>query len=215
MAVNVDVRDEAGEFIAKWRARWPEWALAMPFIAEPMRPRAQAWLALLQEFTDAAWAGREPAPGLAKLAWWQDELGGWERGARRHPLGRVLQPVPAPWRMLGHALPSLRALRPGEEAGPGEDGGAAWAAAVAACEAVLFDGRDDADAVSAVAASFAAGQVLAGGDATTLPAVAARPGTRIRGIQQALARARLRRPGRPVPPWRAVLAAWRGARAAG
>ena len=39
----------AGDFIAKWRARWPEWAIAEAFLPAVQREPAQAWLALLQE----------------------------------------------------------------------------------------------------------------------------------------------------------------------
>lgn len=224
--MTVDVRDEAAGFVGKWRVRWPEWALAMVFVPAPQRDRADAWFALLQELTDAAWAGGDPTPGLAKLAWWQEELVGWEKGARRHPLGAALQPCPAPWGMLGRALPALRLLRDDRDldslalAAPPADA-RAFAAAVAACEQVLFAGRPvDADAVAAVSAALAGEQALAGGADTALAAsdahgAARRAGTRPRGIQLALLRARLATPARAVPPLRALLAAWRGARSAG
>ncbi len=95
-------------FIEKWRARWPEWAVAEAFVPAAQRDPAAAWFALLQEFADAAWGGADPAPGLAKLAWWQEELRGWAKGARRHPLGALLQPVAAPWAELADAMPALR-----------------------------------------------------------------------------------------------------------
>ena len=94
-------------FVDKWRQRWPEWGLASVFVPAAQRGRLSAWLALLQELREAAWGGGDPTPGLAKLAWWQEELRGWEKGARRHPLGAVLQPRQAPWRALGLALPVM------------------------------------------------------------------------------------------------------------
>lgn len=223
--MSVDVRDEAAGFVDKWRARWPEWALAMVFLPAAQRGVADAWFALLQELTDAAWAGSDPTPGLAKLAWWQDELGGWEKGARRHPLGAVLQPRQVSWRALGLALPALRAMRDDGErdalpmALPAADG-QAFAQAVAACEAALFDGRAvDAGAVAAVSAALAGELALLGSaDGTGVPAVdagATRPGTRPRGIHLALLQARLARPASAVPPLRTLAAAWRGARRAG
>ncbi len=99
------------EFLDKWRGRWPEWRIAQVFVAESQRGTGEAWFALLQECTDAAWAGDDPTPGFAKLAWWQEELHGWAKGLRRHPLGRVLQKRPAPWAMLAAALPALQAVR--------------------------------------------------------------------------------------------------------
>ena len=84
-------------FLGKWRARWPEWAIAETFIPEAQREVAQAWLALREEISEAAWGGQDPRPGDAKLGWWTEELMGWSRGARRHPLGQVLQKRAAPW----------------------------------------------------------------------------------------------------------------------
>ena len=225
--MSIDVRDEAAGFVDKWRARWPEWALAMVFVPAVQRDLVDAWFSLLQELTDAAWTGRDPTPGLAKLAWWQDELGGWEKGARRHPLGAVLQPRQAPWRALGLALPALRAMRDDGErdalrmAAPAADG-QAFARAVAACEAALFHGRAvDTGAVDAVLAALAGEQALldgandAGRPVASAGVVAARPGTRPRGIHLALLQARRAGQGSAIPPLRTLVAAWRGARRAG
>ncbi len=222
MSMDIDVRDDAASFVAKWRARWPEWEFGMVFVPAASRPRVEAWLTLLQELTDAAWGGADPTPGLAKLAWWQEELVGWSKGARRHPLGALLQPVAAPWQALGRALPDLRALRGGEgETGPGTGAaaGQAFAAAVADCEAVLFDGRDvDMDARAAVLASLLGERALlraASMDAiegVDDASVATHPGSAPRGIQAALVAARLRRPQRPLRPLGALFTAWRGAR---
>lgn len=103
--------DALDDFLGKWRGRWPEWRIAQVFVAGSERAAAEAWFALLQEWTDAAWAGDDPTPGFAKLAWWQEELQGWAKGLRRHPLGRVLQKRPAPWATLAAALAVLQAVR--------------------------------------------------------------------------------------------------------
>jgi hypothetical protein len=105
------VGDDLEDFLGKWRGRWPEWRIGQVFVAEAQRGTAEAWFALLQEWTDAAWAGDDPTPGFAKLAWWQEELTGWAKGVRRHPLGRVLQKQTAPWATLATTLPSLQAVR--------------------------------------------------------------------------------------------------------
>lgn len=98
-------------FIAKWRERWPEWSVAEAFVPEPQRSTAAAWFALRHELTEAAWGGDDPRPGEAKLAWWNEELRGWARGLRRHPLGAVLQKQPVPWILLAEGIPALRASR--------------------------------------------------------------------------------------------------------
>ncbi|MGQ4659689.1 phytoene/squalene synthase family protein [Lysobacter sp. F6437] len=131
--------DALASFIEKWRARWPEWRVAEVFIPAAQRETALAWAALQQELTDAAWGGSDPRPGEAKLAWWQEELAGWGRGARRHPLGAVLQRRPAAWATLAASLPSLLASR--ERPGSVEEAFAAvapFAEAVARIDAGLF-----------------------------------------------------------------------------
>lgn len=101
-----DTRDRAEleAFLAKWRAQWPAWPVAEAFVPGEQRHLAMAWFALLDEWLQAALGGRDAAPGLAKLAWWQEELRGWSRGARRHPLGTVLQRQPVAWTALADAL---------------------------------------------------------------------------------------------------------------
>lgn len=203
-------------FIDKWRARWPEWTLAMVFVPAAQRERVAAWFALLQELTDAAWAEGDPAPGLAKLAWWQEELQGWAKGARRHPLGDVLQPCSAPWAALAGTLPALRASRaPGDPRIAIDMASPAFARAVADCEAALFGPPDARDATPLVAASLAVEHALSRTETDAAPVALPRaPGApRVRRMQAALAFARLRRKGRALPPWRALFVAWRAARA--
>jgi hypothetical protein len=237
-----DVRDDGQAlvgFVDKWRARWPEWAIAEVFVPAAQRPLALAWAALQQELADSAWAGSDPAPGLAKLGWWQEELVGWSRGARRHPLGAVLQRAPAPWGALAASLPSLA----GSRDRPGDAAEAfvlvtPFAEAAAAVEAALFGGRETpaADAGAVVAATLLVGRLLLEGDAGVPLSVLARAGqadprplwaaslagrwpaaagaSRPRRIWAALTRARLLQPdpATPLPAWRALLTGWRAAR---
>lgn len=107
----MSAQDTLSGFLGKWRARWPEWAVAEAFVPAVQRERVWAWLALRDELAEAAWGGEDPRPGEAKLGWWAEELDGWSRGMRRHPLGMVLQPVSAPWPELAACLPALRASR--------------------------------------------------------------------------------------------------------
>ena len=98
-------------FIDKWRSRWPEWSVAEVFMAPDRRERSLAWFALLQEFEDILNVAGDPLPADAKLGWWASELRDWQGQRSRHPLGRLLEPLPAPWALLADALPSLVAAR--------------------------------------------------------------------------------------------------------
>lgn len=204
----------AASFVDKWRARWPEWSLAMVFVPAAQRDLVVAWFALLQELTDAAWNSGDPAPGLAKLAWWQEELQGWAKGAWRHPLGAALHGRSAPWSALARALTALQAgrLHPGASMQTAPD---AFAQAVADCEAALFESDDAQGAAAPVAASLAAEHALAHPQTAAAAPIAwpaLRAATRPRRMHAALQSARLRGAGSAPSPWRALFAAWRAAR---
>jgi hypothetical protein len=212
-------------FIDKWRQRWPEWELLEVFVPAAQRGRVAAWFALLQELREAAWAGSDPAPGLAKLAWWQEELRGWSRGARRHPLGEALQKLDAPWDALASSLSALPATRAPTSAEDDRSALTAFASAVLACEAALFDGPvPSPQDVAALAAAGGVERALEQGDrpAATQAVRAPRGGTsmaRPRRLQQAILGERLRLPGPGagrvrMPALRLLLAGWRAARAA-
>lgn len=124
------------------------------FVPHAQREATLAWMTLLQELTDAAWGGSDPRPGEAKLGWWVEELQGWSRGIRRHPLGQVLQKFPVPWASLAAALPSLRDSR--ERPVDADEAGAQlreFASAIAGIEQSLFGG-EAANADEAVIASL-------------------------------------------------------------
>ena len=129
-------------FLDKWRRRWPEWAVAEVFVPEPQRARVVAWFALLQEFDDILNIGGDPLPADAKLGWWATELGDWAGQRSRHPLGRVLEPVRAPWEQLAVALSDLVAARE-RPADPAAAFAALdrYASALAAVEAVVLGGQ--------------------------------------------------------------------------
>jgi len=222
---DADSSAQVQEFIAKWRERWPEWDIADSFIPAPQRPLAAAWLALLQEFSLAAWAGREPAPGLAKLAWWQDELNGWGKGRRRHPLGEILLARPLPWAQLAQALNGLSVAR---DIVPESTASAVdlvpLAQALLACEAALFGhaliGQSNHHPILLDVLSE---QTLLRGDTEAAARLLAEPVSRAhlprpRRLQSAILAARLRQlqrgqPQRPPPLWRTLFSAWRAARA--
>lgn len=127
-------------FLDKWRTRWPEWSVAEPFVPEAQRNLTVAWFTLLQEFDDILNTAGDPMPADAKLAWWGEELRSWAGQRSRHPLGRLLEPVRAPWAQLADTLPDLidaRAAAP--EPAHALHALQAYAAAVAAVEAVMFD----------------------------------------------------------------------------
>lgn len=214
-------------FIEKWRTRWPEWSVAEAFLPAADRQVAETWFALLQEFSDAAWSGSDPTPGLAKLAWWHDEMEGWAKGARRHPLGGILQRQPAPWTALGRALNALPATRD-QASGDAREALTGLAAAIVGCEQALFPGpsagpaAEDDDAAGFAALCLLGERALLTGardDAgELLRQWPQRPaGTRVRRLQGALLRSRLATLAKgaepvPLPGWRVLASSWRAAR---
>ena len=213
-------------FLAKWRAQWPEWAVAEVFLPAAQRQCAGAWLALRGELTEAAWGGEDPTPGAAKLGWWQEELAGWSRGARRHPLGLALQKLPLDWTLLAAGIPALRASRsPEGDREASLRGLEPFAHAQAVLAAQLFavaaptPTRTMAEALLAewVLHLPVRGVPAAGTDlASVLALQPLRDAARAERIHAALVRARLRRLARGVDGQlaapTALLAAWRAAR---
>ena len=222
-------------FIGKWRARWPEWALAEVFVPHAQRESTLAWMALVQELTDAAWGGSDARPGEAKLGWWAEELEGWSRGMRRHPLGQVLQTFPVAWPQLAASLPSLRESRERPvDAGDARRQVHALATAIAAVEHDLFGGgRPEAADVVAfqllhlrlahhpdeaaplqVQARAGEGDALVEWARQVVALGGTRGATRPRRLLAGLSRARLQRGDavQPVPAWQALWVSWRAAR---
>jgi len=96
----------------KWLQRWPQWPVLERFIETPQqRLISVAWFSLLQEYEDIFNVAGDPTPADAKLAWWVEELHDWSRQRSRHPLAKVLQPLPVPWGTLADILPELIAAR--------------------------------------------------------------------------------------------------------
>ena len=171
------VRDPAVDTsLDKWRAQWPEWAFAEPFIAPLHRERSIAWFALRDELTHAAWFGSDPRPGELKLAWWAEELQGWSRGVRRHPLGIVLQREQAAWPLLASTLPALIATR--DRPATTEDAFTTlepFGAALSNIASTLFNPGEPAPAKSVVAGMLGE-RVLAAHDAAAPLAALAQAG---------------------------------------
>lgn len=138
-------------FLDKWRTRWPEWSQVESFIPEAQRTRVVAWFSLLQEFDDILNISGDPLPADAKLAWWGEELHSWAAQRSKHPLGRILEPVRAPWAELAQALPDLIEARV-STADPQQARQSlqAYATAVAAVEQAMFEWRGGGDAAAAV-----------------------------------------------------------------
>ncbi|KAB7764891.1 phytoene synthase [Xanthomonas maliensis] len=216
-------------FLDKWRSRWPEWAVAEPFVPSSQRPLAVAWFALLQEWEDIMNIAGDPLPADAKLAWWQQELRDWSGQRSRHPLGRVLEPVRAPWAALAETLPAVQAAR----STPATLAQALqtlqpFAEAVIAVEAVLFERRAPGEA-RVVAVQWLDARQRAAGEAAAPAGIGsadwrqqllrAWPGkpalARPHRVWSRLARLRLRRElaGKPAyaPPLQQLWHSWRAA----
>jgi len=153
-------------FLDKWRDRWPEWAVAERFVAPDRQQRVLAWFALLQEFEDIMNIAGDTLPADAKLAWWQQELRDWSNQRSRHPLGRVLEPVPAPWAQLAEALPAVQEART-QPASLADALGTLrpFAEAVTALEAALFERSRRADTQAVAVQWLAARLAVAGASA--------------------------------------------------
>lgn len=219
-SLDVDHRLPVQNFLEKWGQRWPEWTTAEVFIPPDQRERARAWFLLLQELADAAWGGQDAAPGLAKLAWWQQELHGWSKGARRHPLGQVLQPQPVAWDALADTLGVLRERDlVAQDIDAASTRLSAFADAVSRAEDVLF-GAPRAEPVAVIAPLLA--DYVAGDDVRRkrlLEHWSRQPsGSRARRILSELARARLQqmRTGEASPlrisRWGVLWRSWNAAR---
>ncbi|ATS21562.1 phytoene synthase [Xanthomonas phaseoli pv. phaseoli] len=153
-------------FLDKWATRWPEWSVAEPFVPEPHRRLAVAWFALLQEWEDIMNIAGDPLPADAKLAWWQQELRDWSSQRSRHPLGRVLEPVRAPWSQLADTLPAMQAARVQPQSlQQALSTLHAFAEAVVAAEAVLFARTQPGDATAVAVQWLDARQRVAGDSA--------------------------------------------------
>lgn len=221
-------------FLDKWRTRWPEWSVAEPFVPEAQRTLVVAWFTLLQEFDDILNTSGDPMPADAKLAWWGEELRSWAGQRSRHPLGRLLEPVRAPWTALADALPDLIEARAAAlEPAQAFKGLQPYAAAVAAVEAVMFDTPARGDVATPVLVQTLAQRLNAAGVAAVprslLPAgegdaaqrwaqqLLARwparvPGPRARRMYASLARTRLQASAQgrelKVAPMRTLLRTW-------
>lgn len=223
-------------FLDKWRTRWPEWALAEVFVPAAQRRTVVAWFALVQEFDDILNTPGDSLPADAKLAWWGEELRDWAGRRSRHPLGRMLEPLSAPWSELAAALPALPAARVAvADAEAALAGLRTYASALAAVERALFGGeRGQGDQVIlrqvlaqrlAECGIAAVPQVLrSGSDAQAQREWSGvlrrgwpgRTGTLPRRVWSALARARRANPQvgspRPPPALATVWRAWNAAR---
>lgn len=94
-------------FVGKAWEREPEMRIAAVFCPAPARPVFEAWGALLHELRAAAFELSDARVTEGKCAWWAEELAGWGEGRSRHPLGRGLARIEAPWATLGRAVLEL------------------------------------------------------------------------------------------------------------
>ena len=82
-------------FEAKWTSVYPEFGVALKFVAADRRRAHSAFACLVHELEYAAFAIRETEPAMIKLQWWAEEFTRVGTGAARHPLTQALVPEPA------------------------------------------------------------------------------------------------------------------------
>ncbi|MBS0215498.1 MAG: hypothetical protein JSR50_07035 [Proteobacteria bacterium] len=205
-------REALAATLADWRTRWPEWQVAENFIAAESRDAAIAWFMLLGELAHAAWGGSDPTPGLAKLGWWQEELRGWAKGMRRHPLGLALQKQAVAWPDFADSLGVLR----DRELGAADEQAAVitlqpFLAAIRQVERQLFgEASRDSDPLQLLRTL----KVSIGFPVVAAKALRGGPGPRQVFDALAMARANAARKGDAIvlSRWRTLLLAWRAGR---
>ena len=82
-------------FEEKWAAVYPEFGVALKFVADGRRRVHSAFACLVHELEYAAFAIREAEPAMIKLQWWAEEFTRISAGAARHPLTQALALEPA------------------------------------------------------------------------------------------------------------------------
>lgn len=194
----------------KWLSRWPEWEIAELFLPANTRPLAWVWFAWLDELSLAAWSGTDAAPGMAKLAWWQEELKGWAKGARRHPLGATLQPLPVDWAAIAQQMGALKERDLGTTGNIAELVRAVegFAALIAQSEQALFGGRSAPSNARVIRTLLISVGIVPDQGLGSEPSL----GAAARRVLDALADLRARSAGRAVGRFQVLLASWRAAR---
>ena len=158
-----DANPEAlAHFVGKWQAREPEMAIAEVFCPPALRPRFQAWGALLHELREARFELSDARVTGVKLGWWAEEMLGLGEGRGRHPATAVLAGTSAPWSALGRALiGDAPDERPADTAAA-LAGLLPLARAVVEVEAALFDAAASDEAVRSLAVHWLLQRLPAG-----------------------------------------------------
>ena len=190
----------ANDFVAKHWQRWPEWQFATVFLATDQRSVIHDWYALQNELWLAAYSFEDPTPGVAKLAWWQEELRGWTKGMRRHPLGTNLQVRSLNWAALAEQL----TLPFDEEA---------LATVFARIDHDLQGSHGIAHS-SSIASALGVERAMLKDENATVSAPKLRGMSRARAMHVAMAAARAKSHDvtKPLTPLRTILTCWRAAR---
>ncbi|MDR2011907.1 MAG: squalene/phytoene synthase family protein [Rhodanobacter sp.] len=136
-------------FEAKWNAARPELALALKFVAPPIRRARMVFACLAHELEHAAFGVREAQPAVVKLQWWADEFAHAARSQARHPLTQaLLEQTHLAVIPLTHWLDVVRGALAQRDRDPAVDTEALLAAyaelygPLAAIEAMLFPSID-------------------------------------------------------------------------
>src|SRR5688500_18128802 len=77
-------------FLEKRYEAEPEARLVAVMLAAARSPRHAALAALDHEWMELAFAPSDGSIGIAKVAWWRDEVARYAAGTPQHPITRVL-----------------------------------------------------------------------------------------------------------------------------
>jgi hypothetical protein len=99
-------------YVQKWHAIWPEQAILDVFAYKQHKHVSQAWVGLLFELQDCAFAIESEVVREQKSLWWAQEFKRMETGLARHPLSMALQAYPADYSRLADAFLSISVQTP-------------------------------------------------------------------------------------------------------
>jgi phytoene synthase len=148
---DIDGSTPLASFEAKWSAAYPEFSLALTFVAADDRRAQGAFACLAFELEHNAFGIREAEPAAIKLQWWAEEFARAARGEARHPLTQALATHPrfgdvplARWHAVVIGALSQRDAEPSADLAAQLETYAALYRPLAAVESTLFPSVDEA-----------------------------------------------------------------------
>jgi hypothetical protein len=96
----MESEDAISSYVHKWQAFWPEQAILDVFVSKQQITKCHAWVGLLFELQNCAFAIEHDAVREQKALWWSQELKAINHKSVRHPLSQALQEFPVDYSRL-------------------------------------------------------------------------------------------------------------------